>query len=47
LGAGLFNDDDDAKEMTMFTKMVYRGLPPSMLMTVTAFLQYYAIRAFA
>jgi hypothetical protein len=33
--------------MTMFTKIVYRGLPTSMLMTVGAFLQYYAIRAFA
>lgn len=31
----------------MFAKLVYRGLPASVLMTVTAFLQYFAIRAFA
>ena len=31
----------------MFAKLVYRGLPPSVLMTATALVQYYAIRAFA
>ena len=31
----------------MFAKLVYSGLPTSVLMTVTAFVQYFAIRAFA
>ena len=31
----------------MFMNFVYRGLPTSLLLTLTAFVQYYAIRAFA
>ena len=31
----------------MFTKFLYRGLPTSLFLTATAFIQYYAIRAFA
>lgn len=31
----------------MWTNLLYRGLPTSLLLTVSAFLQYYAIRAFA
>ncbi len=31
----------------MFTSLLYRGLPTSLLLTLSAFVQYYAIRAFA
>jgi hypothetical protein len=31
----------------MITKMLYRGLPTSLLFTLAAFVQFYAIRAFA
>jgi hypothetical protein len=31
----------------MFAKLLYRGLPTPMLLMVTAFIQYHAIRAFA
>ena len=31
----------------MWTKLLYRGLPTSLLLTIAAFMQYYAIRAFA
>ncbi len=30
----------------MFAKFLYRGLPTSVLLAVSAFVQYYAIRAF-
>lgn len=30
----------------MFTKFLYRGLPTSILMITSAFVQYYAVRAF-
>ncbi len=31
----------------MWTNLMYRGLPTSLLLTLSAFVQYYAIRAFA
>ncbi len=31
----------------MFTNLVYRGLPTSLLLAASAFVQYFAIRAFA
>ncbi len=31
----------------MWTKLLYRGLPMSLLLTLTAFVQYHAVRAFA
>jgi hypothetical protein len=31
----------------MIVKLLYRGLPTPLLMSVTAFVQYYAVRAFA
>jgi hypothetical protein len=31
----------------MFTKALYRGLPTSLLMTASAFVQYCVVRAFA
>jgi len=31
----------------MWTNLLYRGLPTSLLLTISAFVQYYAIRAFA
>ena len=31
----------------MFTNFVYRGLPTWLMLTLLAFVQYYAIRAFA
>jgi hypothetical protein len=31
----------------MLTKLLYRGLPTSLLLTLTAFAQFYAVRAFA
>ena len=31
----------------MFTNLLYRGLPTSLLLAVTAFVQYFAVRAFA
>ena len=31
----------------MFTNLLYRGLPTSLLLTLSAFVQYYAVRAFA
>jgi len=31
----------------MYSNFLYRGLPTSVLLTVTAFVQYYAILAFA
>lgn len=31
----------------MFTNFVYRGLPTWLMLTLLAFAQYYAIRAFA
>jgi hypothetical protein len=31
----------------MFHNMLYRGLPTSLLLALTAFVQYYAVRAFA
>ena len=31
----------------MFINVVYRGLPTSLLLTLSAFFQYYAVRAFA
>ena len=31
----------------MFNNMLYRGLPTSILFIVSAFVQFYAIRAFA
>ncbi len=31
----------------MYSNMLYRGLPTSLLFTVLAFVQYFAIRAFA
>jgi hypothetical protein len=31
----------------MFAKTLYRGLPTSLLFTLSAFVQYFAIRAFA
>jgi hypothetical protein len=31
----------------MWTNLLYRGLPTSLLLTALAFAQYYAIRAFA
>jgi len=30
----------------MFTNLLYRGLPTSLIFTISAFVQYYAIRAF-
>lgn len=30
----------------MFTKLVYRGLPPSVIFTISALAQYYAVRVF-
>lgn len=30
----------------MFANFLYRGLPTSVLLAVTAFVQYFAIRAF-
>jgi hypothetical protein len=30
----------------MFVNLLYRGLPTSLLITLSAFVQYYAIRAF-
>jgi hypothetical protein len=35
------------KEMRMFTNLLYRGLPTSLLLALAVFVQYYAIRAFA
>jgi hypothetical protein len=35
------------KEMEMFTNLLYRGLPTSLLLALAAFVQYHAIRAFA
>ncbi len=31
----------------MFGRLPYRGLPTSLLLSLSAFVQYYAIRAFA
>jgi hypothetical protein len=31
----------------MFINVLYRGLPTSLLLTISAFVQFYAIRAFA
>jgi hypothetical protein len=31
----------------MFRKLLYRGLPMSLLIGLSAFVQYYAVRAFA
>jgi hypothetical protein len=31
----------------MFTTLLYRGLPTSLIFTLSAFVQYYAVRAFA
>jgi hypothetical protein len=31
----------------MFINVLYRGLPTSVLFTISAFVQFYAIRAFA
>jgi hypothetical protein len=31
----------------MIATLLYRGLPTSLLLAATAFVQYYAIRAFA
>ena len=33
-------------EMTMFRNLLYRGLPPSLVFTITLLAQFYAIRAF-
>jgi hypothetical protein len=30
----------------MFVNLLYRGLPTSLIFTISAFIQYYAIRAF-
>jgi hypothetical protein len=35
------------KEMVMFRRFLYRGLPTSVLFALVAIVQYYAIRAFA
>ncbi len=35
------------EESVMFGNLVYRGLPTSVLFAVNAFVQYFAIRAFA
>jgi hypothetical protein len=35
------------EEKTMFTNLLYGRLPTSLLLSVSAFLQYFAIRAFA
>ncbi len=31
----------------MFTNLLYRGLPTPLMLVVTAFVQYFAVRAFA
>ena len=31
----------------MIVKLLYRGLPSSLLFTLSAFVQYYVVRAFA
>ncbi len=31
----------------MFTNLLYRGLPTSLLLAATAVVQYFAVRAFA
>jgi hypothetical protein len=31
----------------MFASTIYRGLPTSLLFTLSAFVQFYAVRAFA
>ncbi len=36
-----------SKEIKMFTNLLYRGLPTSLLLALAAFAQYHAIRAFA
>ena len=33
--------------MTMYSNFLYRELPTSLLLTVSAFVQYYAVLAFA
>jgi tetratricopeptide (TPR) repeat protein len=38
---------DNHEEKAMFHNMLYRGLPTSLLLALTAFVQYYAVRAFA
>jgi len=35
------------KETTMFAKMLYRGLPTSLLLALSAIVQFFAVRAFA
>ncbi len=35
------------RRMMMFANLVYRGLPTSLLLALSAIVQYYAIRAFA
>jgi hypothetical protein len=32
--------------MIMFTRMLYRGLPTALLLALSAFVQFFAIRAF-
>jgi hypothetical protein len=32
--------------MTMFKNLLYRGLPTSLIFTISVFVQFYAIRAF-
>jgi len=34
------------KETVVIVNFIYRGLPTSVLLAATAFVQYYAIRAF-
>jgi len=34
------------KEIVMFVNFLYRGLPTSVLLATSAFVQFYAIRAF-
>jgi len=33
--------------MIMFSRILYRGLPTSLLLAVSAFVQFFAVRAFA
>jgi hypothetical protein len=34
------------KEMNMVTRLLYRGLPTSLLLALSAFVQFFAVRAF-
>jgi hypothetical protein len=34
------------KETNMFTRILYRGLPTALLLALSAFVQFFAVRAF-